>query len=254
MAPHSDQDTSDDSCNVSPSARLRRELDRLYDDYFRRWGGNEENRLYMEIAEAFRPSVQSLTISAELLGSIQLLHDEVGTPSELNDLPGFVQILTSHPIVRDGVEIRLAYDALARLGSAESRLDDLLRLITWRNLSQRAEDYLYRATQLYLWGLAPESVVMCSATLEAAYQERFTDLDMFSLQITKKGSSFEAHQYESAAFASNVFSKSQRDLAGQVRNARNSVVHKHPTVDFPAKWALEVTAEILSCLFPPQSA
>ena len=91
---------------------------------------------------------------------------------------------------------------------------------------------------------------MCAAVLEAAYEARFSDLDMFQLQIRKDGKFFEPYQYEHAAIATGVYSDADRELARKVRDARNCVVHAIPASTLGAKDALEKTAALLDRLFP----
>lgn len=88
-----DSQPCDDSQELA-SAHLRREVESLYDDYHERWRTSGENELFVEIAEAFSPSVGNLSINSELLHRILQLHEEVGTPGDLSDIPGFVQALT----------------------------------------------------------------------------------------------------------------------------------------------------------------
>jgi hypothetical protein len=207
----------------------------------------------MEIGAALRPCLHSLSVDGKVVSSVQSFLDELGRTDSIKR--GFAvqvaQALQSHPIVKHGIEIDLAFEAAdTLLSGAEERFGDLLQLIANRSLSERAAAFLDRATRLYLWSFEPEAIVMCASVLEAAYPERFTSLDMLRLQIQRKGAEYEAHEYESAAAAAKVFSWEQRKLAETIRRARNDVVHNVPAVALSAKLAITGTAELLSCLFP----
>jgi hypothetical protein len=94
--------------------------------------------------------------------------------------------LRDNPVVKHGILIELASEAAdTLLAGAEQRVLFLTELVAQRVMSERARAFLERATRLYLWGFEPECVVMCACSLEAAYPERFSDLDMFGLQIKK---------------------------------------------------------------------
>jgi hypothetical protein len=129
------------------------------------------------------------------------------------------------------------------------RLANVLPLIGFGNIAERVENYLRRAVNLYLWGFESEVVVMCGATLQAAYRERFTNSMMSQLGYVSDGDSFEARKYEEAALHQKVFTKEQRSLAARLRRARNAVVHTSPEVDMTAGEALPATAGLLACLF-----
>jgi hypothetical protein len=178
----------------------------------------------------------------------------MGFRQSVLDLPGWVRSLTSHPIVRDGVEIRLAYDAIAKLAGAETRLGEILHLVQPRNLSEQALTFLSRAAQLYLWGLEPEAVVMCGAALEAAYVERFPDRDMKAIPIERVRGRYTAVQYEDAAVRLQIFSRQQAKMAYDIRRARNDAVHPNSQRESAPTEVLVQTSELLSSLFPPSEA
>jgi hypothetical protein len=210
-------------------------------------------KLLMEIAEALRPSLHSLTLDSKAQGAITTFLRDLGNKEDV-DTPlaiKLAQVLHAHKIVAHGIQIDLAVEAAdTLLKGAEGRYGDLLGLLAERRLSERAAAYLDRATRLFLWGFEPETIVMCAAALEAAYESRFSPLDMLRLQITKKGKKFEVYQYEHAALASGVYTPAQAALAHRLRDARNDVVHAVPAVALTGRQALVFTSELLSSLFP----
>jgi hypothetical protein len=164
--------------------------------------------------------------------------------------------LRDNPVVKHGILIELASEAAdTLLAGAEQRVLFLTELVAQRVMSERARAFLERATRLYLWGFEPECVVMCACSLEAAYPERFSDLDMFGLQIKKheKALEYTPAQYEMAAKASRVYSADQGTAAARIRRARNDIVHNVPDLSMPATQALEDTAALLDALFPRSS-
>ncbi|MEA3246748.1 MAG: hypothetical protein U9Q74_11390 [Gemmatimonadota bacterium] len=200
--------------------RLRSAWDALHDEYRTRWGPGEENERYREIAEAFRPGLRALEVAPELRRQIAALRSEFGTCEGDTDL-GAALSLTEHPIVIEGIRLRLAFDAIASLPDVDARLDDILPMLDDRRLSPRVEAYIWRAVWLFLWGWEPETVVMCGAAIEAAYRERFSDREMASIGATKDGPSYEPHQYERVAVDLGVLSRSQQVRARKIRTARN---------------------------------
>lgn len=237
---------------------MRSTVEQCDDDYRRRWGPEEEHQLFRDIAEAFPPSLASLEISSELVARIRTLYDEVGTPfGGLQNVAEFVQTLTAHPIVRERLEIRYAYEAVALLKGLHARLDVLLELMVERQLTPAADAFLRKATRLFLWGFEEETIVMCAAALEAAYQARFSDDEMVRLAIRKRdpSSSFSIGQYVNAAVRLGVFTVQQARLADELRSARNKSVHGPNALadarnELTAGRAVRGTAELLGELFP----
>lgn len=256
--------------SFSPSLWLGTVANKMYNEYLEYWeqqGVSEDSELseaerrrvalLMKIGEAIRPCLHSLTVDGKVLTGIQQLLADLGRRGQLgkNVAAQIAQILKANRVVRHGIQIELALEAAdGLLLGAEARFGDLFQLIADRAVSERAAAYLDRATRLYLWGFEPEAIVMCAATLEAAYPERFEDRDMVRLRILKikDQDEYVPWQYELAAARSKpmVFSSKQRAMAETVRRARNDVVHNAPSVALRAQDALAFTAELLGCLFP----
>ena len=239
-----------ESSSTEPSEvqlHLRREWEALDDAYRHRYGPGEEHELYREIAESFRPGVHTLTVTPELLRKLRALREEYGTLEGVSDTEA-VQALVEHPIVREGLELRLAFDSIASIAKAQGRLADLLLLLDKREFTDIVAEYVRRAVRLFLWGLDSEAVVMCGASLEAAYREQFPDLTMLQLQIRKDGPAFEASQYEQAAVAAGVYSREELQQARRIRRARNDIVHRTADTDLPVRDALPWTVGLLGRL------
>jgi hypothetical protein len=237
----------------------------MYNEYLDYWGQQNVRRtpdfsddhrrhlgLMMDLASALRRSLHSLTVDDEVVAAVRTLFADLGRDDvDAKVAAGLASVLATQPIIDHGIQIALAQEASDQLlEGAERRFGDLINLLAIRRLSERARAYLDRATRLYLWGFEPEAIVMCAAALEAAYEGRFSDLDMFKYQITKEGKYFEAFQYERAAVASGVYSRDDREMAQGLREARNDVVHAVPAVALTAKDALDRTATLLDRLFP----
>jgi hypothetical protein len=249
----------------SPSSWMGTIAGEMFNQYLNYWGQQNERRSpditpesrekfgrLIALADALRPCLHSLSVDRGALDRVRdLLRG--GNSADLSDADAseIAGLLTSHPIVEHGIAIHLASEAADELlTGAESRVGLLAELLAQRSLSDRAAAYLDRATRLYLWGFEPESVVMCGCVLEAAYPERFSELDMLRLQIQKKGDEYEPHQYEGAALSSRIFTTAQRSLARTIRRARNDVLHAVPAVALSARDALLGTAQLLESLFP----
>ena len=248
----------------SPSGWLGAYADVLYSEFTRYWelNGPDENteisdeqrselRHFKAIADALVPCLHSLRASDVLVERARAWLDGMGVERQVDEklAVSIARATHKHPIVRDTIKLELASTAAdVLLAGAEKRAVFLLALIADRPLSDRAAAFLDRATQLYLWGFAPESVVMCASVLEAAYEVRFPAEEMFRLQITKSGREYEPYEYEKAALAARVFTKSEKDLAGKVRRARNDTLHNAPNTALSAEDALTATADLLGRL------
>lgn len=244
--------------------------DTLYNEYLDYWElqnvpadsslsdrQREHFRRMYAIAQSLTPCLYSLNVSPEIVAKVRDFMVQIGVSrdeAEGTDAVFATRILhaiRAHPIIRDGVRLTLASVAAdTLLAGAEERASALLALTAVRHLSPRASAFLDRATQLFLWGFEPETVVMCAAVLEAAYETRFPPELMIRLQVPKTGREYQAHEYERAALAAGIFGKSDRDLAAKIRLARNDTLHNAPNVALDARGALQSTASLLSALFP----
>lgn len=230
------------------AARLRHEWDKL-DEETRVWSGSDEEAdCYREIAEALRSALPNASITADLRVSLQALRATYGTLLHVSDREA-VQVLAEHPIVREGLELRFAFDAVNGLSAVEDRVAKVLTVLDTRLYPAAVTEYVTRASRLFVWGFAPESVVMCGAALGAAYRARFPDLLMCSLRIVKWRGEFDVTQYEHAAFAMGCFTANERNLAIGIRSARNEIVHQRPAHQVNALDALRGTLRLLDRLF-----
>ena len=242
----------------------------LSDDYLNYWellnipddseltdSHRAQNKNLHEVAKSILPSLHSLQADSEIARKVSAFVEGVGISATINEATAaaVVRAIQSHPIVRDGIKLELAMEATdVVLAGAEQRAAELVALIADRKLNPRAAAFLQRATRLFLWGFEPESVVMCAAVLEAAYEDRFTAEDMIRLQVPKRGEEYRASEYERAALADRLYSREDQDLAITIRRARNDILHNVPdTVLKPIK-ALRDTASLLSRLFPAKPA
>lgn len=71
------------------------------------------------------------------------------------------------------LEQRIADEGAERMWAAKSRISHLLSSLASARMSARAEDYLFRVGQLYLWGFDEQVFSMARATLEAALADRY---------------------------------------------------------------------------------
>jgi hypothetical protein len=252
----------------SPASWLTSYASVLYNEYLDYWelqnvpsdsSFTPEQRQYFAhlegLARDLVPCLHSLSVGPEVVAKVQsIFRAEFNATKEVDDELAAVvtRLIYSHPIIRDGVRIDLALQAAdVLLPNAEKRAADLIALIAHRKLSERAAAFLDRATRLYLWGFEPESVVLCASVLEAAYETRFSPMEMFRLQIVRKGTEYEPHEYEQAALAAGIFTKADKDLAARIRRARNDTIHNAPNTTVGAIEALQGTATLLDRLFPP---
>ena len=248
----------------SPSAWLGAYTAGLYDEFAEYWQLNapaddsdltERQRADLHhlkaMADAMTDCLHSLTASNALVGKTKDWFTELGIDRRVDERvsAAVARAIHNHAIVRDAIKLDLASQAAdILLAGAEKRAAFLIALISDRRLSDRAAAFLDRATRLYLWGFSPEAVVMCASVLEAAYEVRFTAHEMFRLQITKSGKEYEPYEYEQGALAAGVFTKPEKDLARQIRSARNDTLHNAPNTALDAEDALTITADLLEKL------
>jgi hypothetical protein len=213
-------------------------------------------RSLKDLAESLTPCLHSLSMTPAAVERVKACLQQLGASKAAADLSAdgaarIARAIYSDQIVRDGIQIDLAFQACnTLLAGAEQRAAVLIELVGNHSLSPRAAAFLDRATRLYLWGFEPESVVMCASVLEAAYEERFSDQEMFRLQIRKTDSQFKPYQYEQAAVAAKVFSLADKKLATKIRQARNDTLHNAPNIALKADEVLRSTASLLTTIFP----
>lgn len=252
----------------SPASWLGAYVNVLWNEYLEYWElwdvpeesaftpeQREFHRHMSELAEHMDRCLHTLRGDEDLVAKVREMTKHLGATADVNEDQAVLiaQTIHAHPIIHDGIKIGLAFEAAdSLLEGAEKRAPELVALLSSRRLSDRAAAFLDRAARLFLWGFEPETVVMCGSVLEAAYESRFTALDMIRLEITKKDkdAEYQAYQYEQAALASGVYSREQKDLAAKVRRARNDTLHNAPNTTFGAGDALKSTATLLGCLFP----
>jgi hypothetical protein len=255
--------------NFSAAGWLGTVADSMRNDFLNYWEQqnvsskselSEEQRntigLFIRMADTLRPLVHSLSVGDKAVASIEAVFRDLGgrQPLKPQQAVSFAQVLSVHPVINHSIQIELATEAAEDLlNGAERRFAELLELVEDRSLNPRTTAYLDRATRLYLWGFEPETIVMSAAAVEAAYESRFSDLDMFALQIKKDGKRFEPWQYERAAATSGVYQQSDRDLAYDLREARNDTVHNVPAVALSGLAAIRSAAHLLNKLFPPSA-
>lgn len=212
--------------------------------------------LFITMADALRPLVHSLSVGDKAVASIEAVFLDMGGTKGLkpHQALSFAQAMSVHPVIDHSIQIELAREAAEELlDGAEKRFAELLELVADRSLNPRTAAYLDRATRLYLWGFEPETVVMAAAAVEAAYDSRFSDVDMIKCQIVKEGERYEPYQYEHAAKTLKVFTPSDAVRARNLRYARNDVVHNVPAVALTGIAALRTAADLLNLLFPPNT-
>ena len=211
----------------------------------------------INLSRGLRRGIDSLAFDAATVDEAKRMLTFLGQHGASDGLAtAWTASLRDNPIVQHGILIELASEAAdTLLAGAEQRVHFLTELVAQRVMSERARAFLERATRLYLWGFEPECVVMCACALEAAYPERFSDLNMFRLQITKyeKKDEYTPGQYEMAARASHVYSAAQGKAAANIRASRNFTVHSVPILSMSSTQALQDTADLLDALFPQQS-
>lgn len=260
-------DYDPDETRWSPSSWLGAYASSIWNEYLDYWElqnipedselTDEQRALFRrmhEMAEALRPCLHTLSPSAEFSDRLRDFLVELGasnTPVDDDFAAEVATIINEQPIIRDAIKCDLALEATdTLLARAEERAATLVALVANRALSERASAYLDRATRLYLWGFDPETIVMCAAVIEAAYEGRFSDTQMFAWQIKKDGKEYGPNEYEHAAELAGVFSRGQRTAAAAIRRARNDTLHNVPNSALSAKESLRTTAELLQRLFP----
>jgi hypothetical protein len=143
------------------------------------------------------------------------------------------------PLTEAAFRLELIGDALGLLRTSLDRANTLVELISARELSETASQFLRRATHLYLRGCDVETVIMCAAVLEAAYRDMFSDEQMVAHGFTP-GIEYRASDYESLARRLRIFSRDDAVEAARLRRARNLSIHDVPAPDLNALEAISV--------------
>lgn len=214
-------------------------------------------RRMKELGEAIAPTLFSLSVGSDLRTVAGDVVESIGGNRAVAEdrAEGLVRAFGSYAPVRDCVRISLALAAAEEmLPRAEDRISPLLRLISARDLSERAAAYLDRATRLFLWGFDSECIIMCHSVFDAALQERVPDEQVWQAGLTKEGAEYTSADRINAALALRILGHREKDLAHRLRRARNDTVHNAPdSVALNSEVALKDLCEILDRLFPPGS-
>jgi hypothetical protein len=224
---------------------------------------------FNRLGEALRESLHSLDLGANARAVIHEMLASSGLSEEaIDSQAGWVaQLLSNHKIVRDCVQIQLAFEATdSLLGTAEKRFAPLLSLVRELKLAPRAQAYLDRATRLFLWGFDPECILMCRSVLEAALTsalDSVIELDepppSLENLIRLAGEKGLLDGYERAQNRRRWRARSGTPLwrAERIRWAGNRIVHdvpvitgKHPSDIDSAEMAVTELADLLGRLFP----
>lgn len=205
------------------------------------------DRRLSAIGEAIVPAALTLRMSPQLHAAIQ--NEVAGLTSEERSAR-IARTVMAFRIVSHAVTLDLAFEAAATLlKGAEQRVTTLIDLLAARQVDPRTGEYLQRAARLYLWGFDAECTFMCSATLEAAYPDRFPDERMDALGfVCGRGGSYAVYQYEEAALKLGIFTREERDRASELRQSRNHIVHHTPSLSMSGEAALKTCAYLLDRL------
>lgn len=155
-------------------------------------------------------------------------------------------------VVQHRLELDVADTAVSRLDGVSARVLNatlISVLLFGHGGGPRATSYLRRAMDLYLAGYEPESVILCGAVLEAAFNARFPDDLLLARNwrptFWKEGVFSMAQRMKYERSIEPCLTDAQRACADAVNIARNQTVHQ--TLDLAPK-ALLVLAQLAAVL------
>ncbi len=137
-----------------------------------------------------------------------------------------LEILDSD-LFRPFVELSLANEALAKAIAAQQRLADLLKSLVTVKLSDAPSYYLGRVAHLYLWGFSTEVAAFARAALETAIRDKMSDDDVRN-HVTVRGKFIQLDERIEAAYQVGLLSEIGANLADDIRDAGNDILHFAP--------------------------
>ncbi len=148
------------------------------------------------------------------------------------------------PLVTDFLRIDLARSAVEKAREGTRRAMRLLASLTDTSVSARAEAYLQRVAQSYIWGFDTEAVMLARSVLESALEEKVPHQRVIEA-LAKSPESFRRSQQErlgkgypselvdriNAAPVLGVLSVDVAKMATDIRIRGNNAVHKNVNSD-----------------------
>ncbi len=172
-------------------------------------------------------------------------------------IDGKLRELLIRDVVQHRLELDVADSAVSKLQGVSSRVLNasvIAMVLLGHGGGPRATSYLKRAMDLYLAGYEPESVILCGAVLEAAFNARFPDEVLHQHGWTptyrKEGVFSMAQRMKYEREVENCLTVAQRDYAATINTARNHTVHMALDLAPKAYIVLTLLALVLTSLLP----
>lgn len=130
-------------------------------------------------------------------------------------------------LARPFIDPAIAREGMRRAQNARRRLIELLGLLVAAPLNPPAEHYLWRVAALYIWGFDAEVLALARAVLDSALQERLPD-EVVRKTVAVKGKYVTLWDRIQAAKTRGLLDPDQADLADDIRDAGNDILHHPP--------------------------
>lgn len=189
-----------------------------------------------------------LEVADSLVASPQLYQwrEQLNGTFPLRDL---ARVFADFRLVRPQLQIDLARRDLSDLDKKAARLVHVLSVVIEGQPPERVRAYLQRVARCYVAGLDAETVVMCRAVLDAAFEERVPEAALEShLKARSLTRAPVLADRITVAGRTGIISRDVEAAARRVKDAGNDAVHNAPGANMPALEALTETTRILAAL------
>ena len=205
-------------------------------------GDPNRARFENSIGKTLLPAADALVASPQLLE----WREKLSGSFPIGQLASWLSNLR---LVRPQLRIDLLRRELDNLEAKTSRLSDVLAVLIESPPSERARAYLQRVSRCYLNGLEPETVIMCRAVLDAAFEDRISESLVWThVPRNHAGQTAVLADRITAAQRSGIISPEMAASARAVKDAANQAVHGIPLATLPPLEAVRVTATVLGAI------
>jgi hypothetical protein len=161
------------------------------------------------------------------------------------------QFLLADPVIAF-LSLAVAEHGCVTSAQATARCVDLLEFLVEAKLPATVAAHLSRLAQLYLWGFHSETYVLARSVLEAALAHLTSDDEVrAALGRAAAGQEATLHERIEAAHRLGIFTRGDADLAHEIRQDANDILHVVPGLTRHHASAIDVlrsTARVLRCV------
>lgn len=205
--------------------------------------GQDPNQWHFENSLA----AELLTVADDLVASPKLRawREKLSGSFPIGDL---ARVLADFKLVKPQIRLDLARRDIADLEGKAGRLIDVLSLLLDDPPADRVRAYLQRVSRCYIAGLGPETVVMCRAVLDAAFEDRVPDDLIVRHQPQLSGKAPSLADRITVASKARILSRESATAAREVKAAGNEAIHAVPFTTLRPLEAMRKTAQVLGAL------